>query len=220
MYPIVELRTQVEELLILSEDTKGRQVVFSGESAFAQSNQQNLKASREDHFLRRSLTEIVGHLLKETWARDSSGLPAEEESDVQRMYYLQRRNVMAHVHALNPFDHYATSVMEPLMEMFLQRVNSVLFFFSEEALKELLRLAAYTILSNENMSELCLVLALGAQISNDMNDDMTIVWYENGRRYLDDDNSGSKLWVMRVTALISLYHIRERPDTSRHYLGA
>ena len=74
-------------------------------------------------------------------------------------------------------------------------------------------------LRNEKMSELCLVLALGAQIGNGGNDDKTIVWYENGRRYLDDENWGKELWIMRVTTLISLYHVGERPATARHYLG-
>ena len=158
-------------------------------------------------------------MLREAWERDVSGLPPEEESSMREIDCLQRNNGMAHVQALNPFDHHSLSATKPFQDMFLQRVNSVLFFFNEEALKELFGLEADKSLSNDQMSELCLVLALGAQISNGGNDDKTIMWYENGRRYLDDENWGDKLWIMRVTALISLYHAGERPDTSRYYLG-
>ena len=172
-----------------------------------------------DRCSRWSLTEILRRILKGARERDTSGSPHEEESDAWKNEYMKRSNRMVHVQALNPFDHYTMLAVKPFLVMFLQRINSVWYFFDEEALNELLKLEAYTSLPNSKMSELCMVLALGAQVSNGGNDDKSIMWYENARRYLDNENWGDELWIMRVTALISLYHIGERPDTSRHYLG-
>ena len=69
------------------------------------------------------------------------------------------------------------------------------------------------------MCELCLVIALGVQISDHGSMDQVIVWYENGRRYMDNENWEEELWVMRALLLISMYHIGEKVDTSRYDLN-
>ena len=128
---------------------------------------------------------------------------------------------VSHIEALNPFDHYAASAFQPFLDAFIARVNSVFFFFDEKALEQRFQMLSKgaPVVPKSDISELCLVLALGAQMSNGDNDDQTIMWYENGRRYLDNENWRNELWTMRPMALVSLYHLSERPDTSRHYLG-
>ena len=129
---------------------------------------------------------------------------------------------MRHVRAINPFAHYDRALVLPLLHCFLCRVNSVFYFFGDGELERYMDLELDSIfgLANQTMSELCLVLALGAQASDNESDDRTIMWYENGRRYLDDENWRDDLWVMRTMALVSIYHMAERRDTSRHYLGS
>jgi hypothetical protein len=48
---------------------------------------------------------------------------------------------------------------------------------------------------------------------------MAIMWYENGRRYLDDCDWNLDPTVMQILALISMFHMAQRPATSSHYLG-
>ena len=126
-----------------------------------------------------------------------------------------------HVQAINPFVHYDRASILPLLHSFLCRVNSVFYLFNDGELERYvaMELDSTIGLPNQIMSELCLVLALGAQASDTVNDDKTIMWYENGRRYLDDENWRDELWVMRMMALLSVYHMAERRDTSRHYLS-
>ena len=68
------------------------------------------------------------------------------------------------------------------------------------------------------MCELCLALAVGSQWSDDGHDGSFLMWYENGRRCLDDTHWDHEPWVMRAMALISMYHLGGRPDTAQHYL--
>lgn len=128
---------------------------------------------------------------------------------------------MHHVQALNPFHHYTAAMISALLNLFSQRVNSVLYFISEGELDHHFAMVteASSGMPNSMMAELCLALTLGAQVSNGGDDDKTIIWYENGRRYLDVEDWRNAPWVMRGMALISMYHIEERKDTSRHYLG-
>lgn len=130
-------------------------------------------------------------------------------------------DMIRHVQAINPFVHYDRASILPLLHSFLCRVNSVFGLFSDGELERYmdLELDSTSGLPNQVMSELCLVLALGAQASDGGNDDKIIMWYENGRRYLDDENWRDELWVMRMMALVSVYHMAERRDTSRHYLS-
>ena len=162
----------------------------------------------------RSLTEDVEWLLTKACRDD---LPTYSPT----ISLPSDRTRLHHAQALNPFDHYSASTIKPFLSLFLGRVNSVFYFFDESTLENNLSvvLESTNASTNEIMSELCLVLALGAQISNGGNDDKTIVWYENGRRYLDSEDWGDELWIMRATSLISLYHVGERPNTARHYLG-
>jgi hypothetical protein len=74
-------------------------------------------------------------------------------------------------------------------------------------------------LPNQVMCTLCLCVSIGCQVHDAGTDEMAIMWYENGRRYLDDDDWGSSLAVMQALALISIFHGAERPTTARHYLG-
>lgn len=63
----------------------------------------------------------------------------------------------------------------------LGRVSYAISLFNEDGLKELFDTAmrASTNLSSDEMSELCLVPGLGAQISNGSSHDKTIMLYEN-----------------------------------------
>lgn len=128
---------------------------------------------------------------------------------------------LPHVFAFSPFHHSSVPVMKHYLDSFLQSVNSTFYFFDADYLQQQLAtvLESSSEMMNSKMSELCLVLALGAQMSYSGQNDAAIMWYENGRRYLDDENRINELWIMRVTALISMFHIAERPGTARHYLG-
>ena len=104
---------------------------------------------------------------------------------------------------------------------FQTRINRVFFLYDTGELETLVQVVSNTFLSTPNQikCELCLAIALGVQINDHGSMDQVVLWYENGRRYMDDDNWGEELWVMRALLLISMYHIGERVDTSRHYLS-
>ena len=180
------------------------------------------KSARTSHIVQESLTESVAWIMKEARQRfDPSRGPAQGEGQLVDVKQPWQGINIPHVQALNPFDHYPASIFQPCLDAFVQRVNSIFFFFNEEDLEQRFRIVSERSagLPNGEMSELCLILALGAQMRTGGNDDGTIMWYENGRRYLDDQNWCNELWLMRATALISLFHLEQRPDTSRHYLG-
>ena len=126
-----------------------------------------------------------------------------------------------HAYAINPFSFYTVAEGKFLVRCFVERVNSVFGLFRDGELESSLNSIGEITPSGSNqiMAELCLACALGSQLSNSEIVDKTIMWYENGRRYLDDVDWESKPWVMRAMVLISLYHIEERRETSSHYLG-
>ena len=217
----IDCRFQAQEFSLSVENSSRLHELLVDHSTAAYSTLEYPKTSQNSHLLQKSLTENVQRIL--TVGRETL-IPTsllQHKDQIGDDFYTWPGKAMPHVQALNPFDHYTASSIKPFLDAFIARVNSVFFFFDEQALEQRFEILSEVSSStlNSNMSELCLVLALGAQMSNGGNDDQTIMWYENGRRYLDDENWRNELWIMRATALISLYHLGERPDTSRHYLG-
>jgi len=100
------------------------------------------------------------------------------------------------------------------------RVNSLYYCVNAELLVQQFHLAMDTAtnLPNHVMYTLCLCVSIGCQIHDTGTDELAIMWYENGRRYLDDDDWGWSLNVMQALALISIFHRSARPSTARHYL--
>ena len=125
-----------------------------------------------------------------------------------------------HIHSLNPFHFQDKWQTVLLLNAFLNRINSTFFFFKDEELKASLDTAYNgSIISNQMMYELCLALALGAQWHDGISEDTAVLWYENGRRYLDGECWDHEARLLRVMGLISLYHISTRPGTAQHYLS-
>ena len=126
-----------------------------------------------------------------------------------------------HPHKINPFHFQSDETARALMHVFVERVNHTFYFFDEQELLQNLGMAYSESVEHSNriVSEMCLALAVGSQWSDYGNDDNSTFWYENGRRYLDDTHWDHQPWVMRVMALISMYHLGKRPDNAQHYLG-
>jgi hypothetical protein len=125
-----------------------------------------------------------------------------------------------HTEAINPFHFHPQEETTVLLRAFIERVNPTFFFFEDpELLVNLDR--AYdgeTEHSSQVMCELCLALAIGSQWTEDGNDGSAMMWYENGRRYMDDTHWDHEPWVMRAMTMISMYHLGVRPDNAQHYL--
>jgi hypothetical protein len=126
-----------------------------------------------------------------------------------------------HIQVLNPFRMIPGTTIWPMLESYLQRVNSSYYYVNAENLVDQYNLAVNktVALPNYSMYTLCLCISIGCQAYPTGTDEMAIMWYENGRRYLDSDDWGWSLNVMRALALISMFHRSERPTTARHYLG-
>jgi hypothetical protein len=126
-----------------------------------------------------------------------------------------------HIQVLNPFRMIPGMTIWPMLESYLQRVNSSYYCVNAKHLVGQFHLAVDTTASlpNHIMYTLCLCISIGCQAHDTGTDEMAIMWYENGRRYLDNDDWGWSLNVMRALALISIFHMSERPTTARHYLG-
>jgi hypothetical protein len=73
--------------------------------------------------------------------------------------------------------------------------------------------------ANLTMSVVCICIAIGYQTGPTEAPDLAIMWYENGRRYLDDCDWSLDPTVMQILALISMFHMSQRLATSSHYLG-
>jgi len=99
-------------------------------------------------------------------------------------------------------------------------LNSSYYCVDAQHLVQQFHLAVDTTASLPNyiMYTLCFCISIGCQAHDTGTDEMAIMWYENGRRYLDNDDWGWSLNVMRAMALISIFHRSERPTTARHYL--
>lgn len=120
---------------------------------------------------------------------------------------------------INPFKFQPQARSSTYLESFLQ-LNDVFFFFDKQSLRQNFELAytSSTPLPGRIMAELCLALAIGGQWTDTGNDDNCLMWYENGRRYVDNEGWDHDTWVMRTMGLICMYHIGARADTAQHYL--
>ncbi|KAH8809301.1 hypothetical protein F5884DRAFT_399879 [Xylogone sp. PMI_703] len=127
-----------------------------------------------------------------------------------------------HVQAINPFEFQTKATVWPMIESFLQIVNSIYYLVNPNLLLQHLNSAflADQSISNCTMSMLCICIGIGCQYSDKGTDDLALMWYENGRRYLDDHDWCINLAVMQALALIGMFHIGQRPSTSSHYLDA
>jgi hypothetical protein len=145
---------------------------------------------------------------------NSGGLPLQTWAGTEKV-------ISSHIQVLNPFRMMPGVTIWPMLESYLQRVNSSYYCVDAEHLVQQFHLAVDTTASLPNyiMYTLCLCISIGCQAHDAGTDEMAIMWYENGRRYLDNDDWGWSLNVMRALALISIFHRSERPTTARHYLG-
>ncbi|KUJ10831.1 uncharacterized protein LY89DRAFT_739817 [Mollisia scopiformis] len=127
-----------------------------------------------------------------------------------------------HVKTINPFDLQQRSMLQLMIDSFLRNVNSVYYLVNPDELWNHLDSALNMTLGTPNLvtSIVCVCLALGCQSYHADATDMAIMWYENGRRYLDDRDWCLDVAVMQVLALISIFHMAQRPATSSHYLDA
>ena len=143
-----------------------------------------------------------------------------------RPYFDERRQIIQgwsnlHDRAINPFHFQPQEETRVLLYAFTERVNHTFFFFEDSVLLENLDHAydGETEHSRQTMCELCLALAIGSQWAEEGNDNTAMMWYENGRRYMDDTPWDHEPWVMRAMTMISIYHLGTRPDNSQHYLS-
>jgi hypothetical protein len=142
------------------------------------------------------------------------GIPLHTQTDAEKVRSF-------HIQVLNPFRMIPGMTIWNMLESYLQGVNSFYYCVNAELLVQQFHLAIDTAtnLPNHVMYTLCLCVSIGCQTRETGTDEMAIMWYENGRRYLDDDDWGWSLNVMRAMALISIYHRSARSSTARHYLG-
>lgn len=169
------------------------------------------------------LIESVWEIILRDQALYSAVLPVQLNHDNPSSYTCQRPafSQSLHVKTINPFDFQQRSMLQLMIDSFLQNVNSVYYLINPNDLWNHLDSALNMALGTPNlvMSTVCVCLALGCQSYHADATDMAIMWYENGRRYLDDRDWCLDPAVMQVLALISIFHMAQRPVTSSHYLG-
>jgi hypothetical protein len=167
--------------------------------------------------------ESIWRIISQEQASYPAVLPVQTCRDDLLSYTCQRpaRSKSLHIKTINPFDFQRRSMIRPIIDSFLRNVNSVYYLVNPNDLWKYLDSALDTTLETPNliMSVVCICLALGCQNYHTDAIDMTLMWYENGRRYLDDHDWSLDPAVMQVLALISMFHMSQRPATSSHYLG-
>ncbi|KAI9821035.1 MAG: hypothetical protein M1827_003768 [Pycnora praestabilis] len=182
-----------------------------------------LNTLREPHFAnnwQEILVESIQHLLVESSQTESASNIIARDAVLNQDFDKSGQDQNRHSVLINPFQMLPISTLAPFLEVFLQRVNCIFYFFDSDELEGMFReaFASPPDLTNETKSVVCLVIALGVQMSDHGSEDEWILWYENGRRFLDDENWSNDLWIVRALALVSMYHVGERRDTSRNYL--
>jgi hypothetical protein len=125
------------------------------------------------------------------------------------------------MHRVNPFDLQSRSLIGPVLESFLQNINSIYFLVNPF---DLWSYVDSVLDPNFNaptltMSLVCLCIAIGYQTRPIEVPDMATTWYENGRRYFDGRDWNLDPTAMQILALISMFHMAQRPSTSSHYLS-
>jgi hypothetical protein len=111
-----------------------------------------------------------------------------------------------------------------LVRAFNKLVNTFLPIFKEDETEDFLR-SVYGGLQpapRTVICQLCMIFALGDQASNQQNRLLSIFWFENGRRYLDEilnDSRETPLWAFRVYLMVAIYYISRKRNASRHYVG-
>ena len=150
--------------------------------------------------------------------------PSTQVSHDSLLSYNFQRLVVSksfHVQSINPFNLHPKTVIGPILESFILNVNSIYHLISPIDLWGYLESVSdpTSVTPNLTMSIVCICIAIGYQTCPTGAEDMTIMWYENGRRYLDDCDWNLEPTVMQILALISMFHMAQRPATSSHYLG-
>ncbi|KAH0544597.1 hypothetical protein FGG08_001246 [Glutinoglossum americanum] len=124
---------------------------------------------------------------------------------------------------LTPSSFHTIELARVLVRAFNKLVNAFLPIFSETESESLLD-SVYSGLQPPPRSaicQLCMVFALGDQASNQQTRSLSIFWFENGRRYLDEilnDSGEAPLWTFRVYLMVAIYYIGRKRNASRHYV--
>jgi hypothetical protein len=110
-----------------------------------------------------------------------------------------------------------------LIKAFQLHLNNLLFVIDEQELENLVNeLYFQESPSRSSICQLCMIFALGEQILNHSNRALSIFWFENGRRYLDEilnDSGQGDLWTIRVYLMIALYYMSHKRNAAKTYLG-
>lgn len=144
---------------------------------------------------------------------DPEILRVEPLAQTPQIEYLSRRNFPSHQRA------------QHLKDRFLERVNSVLFVFEPNELEDGVNVI-YSQLDSTLGSwrcQICLAFALAAQSCDSLQEnEQAFMWYENGRRYLDDlvEEKGGELLAMRGLLLMAIYLIPDKKQACKLYLGS
>jgi hypothetical protein len=107
------------------------------------------------------------------------------------------------------------------LKRFLQNINTIYYLVNPTDLWKYLNSALDAKVGTPKltMALVCICLALGCQTCPTGTADMAVTWYENSRRYLDEQDWDRKPAVMQILALISMYYMNQWPATSNHYLS-
>lgn len=126
-----------------------------------------------------------------------------------------------HTKVTDPFNSYPLSTLGSMIEGFLHNINSVYYLVNPNYLWRNLDsiFDKNTTVSKTTMSILCLCIGLGCRSRASSTVDTSVMWYETGRKHLDDEGCGNELGTMQALALIGLYHIEETPTTAAQHLG-
>jgi hypothetical protein len=126
-----------------------------------------------------------------------------------------------HIESINPFDFKSRETIWPMINGFLQNINTIYYLVNPDDLWNHFDTSLDTTLVTPNLmlSLVCVCIALGCQTCPAGTMDMAIMRYENGRRYLDGCDWCLDPSVMQILALISMFHMAQRPATLSHYLG-
>jgi hypothetical protein len=171
----------------------------------------------------RPIIESIWKVISQEQASDPEH-PSTQISHDDLLSYNFRQLALSksfHVQSINPFNFQTRSLIAPVLEIFLQKVNNIYYLIDPKDLWSFVDSTLDSDLETPNltMSVVCFCVAIGYQNCSTGAPDMAIMWYENGRRYLDDHDWSLDPTVMRILVLIGVFHMAERPSTSSHYLG-
>lgn len=117
------------------------------------------------------------------------------------------------------FRSFDPNLLRSYLGSFLKNINHVLYFYRESDMRaDLEQALSYSGDVYRSTTELCLVLAIGANFYKPQNLDASVLAYACGNMQIQNDGA-NEIWKVRTQALLCLYYADQDLNMSGHFIS-